>query len=190
MAFWNWGTKVESDKPTASVTAGGSVEKAWQDASAAMTFYLDFRETYNVPFTPERWRDDFALGFRDGICLLHFQVLNDIPKESDAMFLWNMMVIKNDEALQEAWMKTITDNGGYTERAESGMQAAMILESWRLKRECIRGGLEYVAREEREYRERHPDATQFNIEHWLILSHFVLPLIDASKGIHPYLLDL
>lgn len=189
MAFWSWGAKVESGKPTAFTTTEGSAEKAWQEASAAIVFYLDFRETYNVPFTPERWRDDFALGFRDGICHLHFQLLNNVPKDSDETFRWKMAVTRNDEALEEAWMKAVIDNGGYTERGESGMRTALILESWRLKRESIRGGLEYVAQEERKYRESHPDATQFNIDHWLILSQFVIPLIDADKVIHPYLLE-
>lgn len=185
MAFWKWGKKADSDSQN---SVDDLVSKAWSEASAAMLFYLDYRDKYNLPFTPERWRDDFALGFRDGICQIHFSIFNKISN-FDVALHWRQKVIFNDDYLEEIWLKVIADNGGYTERGTSGFQAARILETWRLKKENVEGGLDYISQFEKEYRDEHPDASQFNVDHWLIMSHFVIPLISADKVIHPYLVD-
>lgn len=183
MVFWNWGRKAKEGKPQPNNIAA----KAWDDASTAMLFYMDYREKYNLPFTPARWRDDFALGFRDGIGQIHFAILNNVP-DGDIMFQWRQAVIANDTVLEEAWLRAISDNGDYTERGVSSFQAARILETWRLKKDNVEGGLDYIEQHEREYRMKFPDATQFQVDHQLIMSYLVIPLILADKIIHPYLL--
>ena len=185
MAFWNWGTKAKEDKPQPS----DITTKAWDDASTAMLFYMNYREKYNLPFTPERWRDDFALGFRDGLGQIHFTILNNVPS-CDIMFQWRKAVIWDDANLEEAWLKAIADNGDYTERGLLGFQAARIMETWRLKKENVEGGFDYIIHHEKEYRKQFSDATQFQVDHQFIMSHFVIPLILADKVNHPYLLEL
>ncbi|MGO4618560.1 hypothetical protein AB4Z34_01600 [Ensifer sp. 2YAB10] len=197
MAFWNKisGLSGDNAKVATQATPDQQVEKAldrvWDDASTAIKFYVDFRTKYNLPPSPEMWRDDFALGFLDGIGFIHFSALNPgIPGALEALHSWNLMVIRNDVALQDAWLSIVGEAKGHNGRGKDGFLSALILESWRLKREITPGALDYLARHEAEYKEQHPDATQFNMDHWLIMSRFVMPLIMADKEVHPLLKGL
>lgn len=186
MAFWKWGKKAEQN----SMPSITDASKAWESASSAMIFYMDYREKYNLPFTSRRWRDDFALGFRDGICQLHFTIINNanIPNLADLSLRWKQEVVGNDETIDEAWARVLFEDG-YTERGDLGFETALLLESWRLNRDFIKGGLEYISNHKIEYINKYPDATKFNIDHDLVMTHFVVPLIWSEKIIHPYLLS-
>lgn len=135
------------------------------------------------------WFDDYALGFRAGIGHIHFSLLNaEVPDVENALHSWKLMVVGDDAALNNRWLSVIGSEGGYTARGEGGVQAALILESWQLKRELSTGALAYIARHQADYREQFPDATQFKMDHWLLMSLFVLPLIMDDKEVHPLLL--
>jgi hypothetical protein len=165
-----------------------ALDGAWDEASTAIKFYVDYRAKYNLPFSPEMWHDDYALGFRDGIGFIHFDRLNPgMHGAFEVRQQWLLMVTQNDIDLQDRWLSIIAEGKGYVGRGQEGVQAALILESWRLKREITPGALNYISRHEVEYKEKFPNATQFNMDHWLIMSHFIMPLIMADKQVHPLL---
>ncbi|MBA1343974.1 hypothetical protein [Rhizobium sp. WYCCWR 11146] len=183
--FWGKSKKNNQDAKAATELEATCGE-AWREAVDAVELYVSYREKYNLPYSPAMWCDDYALGFLDGISGIHFQIRRpQLPYSPGVFAAWKIAVVGNDSELHRKWGEVISENGEHTARGERGVQAALILESWRLGETLAPGTTKFVMDHEAEYKAKYPDATQFQMDHWLVMSEFVLPLIDAERQIHP-----
>lgn len=178
--------KPDRESEEAKILLDSILDGAWQDANTAMNFYIGYRTRYNLPYSTEMWADDFSLGFRDAIAHVHFSMRTpNIPREM--MFRWVEEAFPDDNGLAHTWLSLIGE--GRSERAQHGMACGFILESWRIGQEFSSGALVYIAEQEKSYLDQYPDASKFQSNHWLILSHFVLPLLEEGRYVHPKISD-
>lgn len=197
--MWDWiksvfGGGKATPPRQAEISPEMASELAWRASTTVLDGYLQFLSGLDLPAAPDLWRDDFMIGLRDGVGRAHFSFGEMKPYSglipTDAEERWRKHVVKGAQLPTEPREGNTLGLGSHSDRYNKGFMAAMVLQSWHMKRELLPGIRdlvnEYDQQVRDEIRDEIPDPPldmlRDEIGYRLIMAQLVEPLTERYGG--------